>query len=50
VVAGHECIGYDDKTASRLAPERSHDRFNFGIAVNGRHDRQYLERAGRCLK
>jgi hypothetical protein len=29
------CIRHDDKTASRLAPKRGYDRFDFGVVVNG---------------
>jgi hypothetical protein len=38
------------ETASRLAPNRGYDRFDFGIAMNGRCDRRHFERSSRCLE
>jgi hypothetical protein len=46
----HECIRLDDETASRLAPKRGYDRFDFGVAANGRCNRLQLQRSGRGLK
>jgi len=34
----HECIGHDDKAASRLAPKGRDGRFDFYVVMNGRHD------------
>jgi hypothetical protein len=33
-----ECIPYDDKAASRLAPKGRDGRFELYIAMNGRRD------------
>ena len=43
----HACIRHDHEGASRLAPERSHDGFNFGVTVSRRCNRRQLERS-RC--
>jgi hypothetical protein len=43
-------IRQDNEAASRLAPKRGYDRFDFGFAMNGRYDRRHLERSGRCLE
>jgi hypothetical protein len=40
------CIRHDDETASRLAPKRVYDRFDFGVVVNGGRVRRHLERSG----
>src|SRR6202043_1896720 len=47
---GHEYIRYDDKAASRLAPEGDDGRFDFSVTTNGCNDRHDLERQGRRLK
>jgi hypothetical protein len=38
-----ECLPKDDKTASRLAPNADDGRFDFCVAMNGRHDQLDLE-------
>ena len=38
-----ECIRYDDKTASRRAPEGGDGGFYFYVAMNGRSDWHELE-------
>jgi hypothetical protein len=43
-------IRQDNEAASRLAPKRDYDGFDFGFAMNGRHDRRHLERSGCCLE
>ena len=40
---GRECIRYDDKAASRLAPNGDDGRFDFYVAMNGRNDWLDLE-------
>ena len=35
-MALHESIRHNDEAASRLAPKRGYDRFDFGVAMNGR--------------
>ena len=45
----HKVIRHDHETADRLAPERCHDRFNFGVAMNGRHEAD-LQRLGSGLE
>ena len=40
---GPECIPYDDKATSRLAPEGDDRRFDFYVAVNGGNDWHDLE-------
>jgi hypothetical protein len=46
----HKSIRYDDEAASRLAPKRGYDRFDFGIAMNRRNDGRHLERLGSRLE
>ena len=50
VMHPQETIRHDDEAASRLASKRGHDRFDFGVAVNGRYDRHHFERSGRRLE
>src|SRR5215831_17296872 len=38
-------VRQDDKAALRLAPSQGYDRFDFGVATNGRRDRLDLERS-----
>jgi hypothetical protein len=40
-------IRHDDRTASRLAPKRVYDRFDFGVVTNAGRVRRHLERSGR---
>ena len=49
-MGGRESIRHDDEAASRLAPKRGYDRFDFGVAMNGRCDRLHLERSGSGLE
>jgi hypothetical protein len=50
VMDERECIHAGDETASRLAPKRGYDPFDFGVAANGRSDRLHLERSGSGLE
>src|SRR5262249_35702956 len=45
----HKRVRQDDKAALRFAPSGGYDRLDFGVAINGRHDRLHLERLGSCL-
>jgi hypothetical protein len=45
----HKTTRHDDEAISRLAPKRGHDRFDVGVAINGRRDRLRFERSGRYL-
>src|SRR5262249_46323500 len=49
-MALHKCVRRNDEASPRLAPKRGHERFDFGIAMNGRRDQRHLERASRCLE
>src|SRR5262249_37535969 len=40
---GHECTRYDDKAASRLAPEVDDGLFDLYVIMNGRHEWHDLE-------
>jgi hypothetical protein len=46
----HKRICADDERASRLAPKRRYDRFDFGVTMNGRYDLRHFERPGRLLE
>jgi hypothetical protein len=45
----HKDIRHDHEAGCRLAPERSHDPFNFGVDMSRRFDRRYLKRSGSGL-
>jgi hypothetical protein len=42
-VHDHECIRYDNKATSRLAPKGDDGRFDFYVVMNGRNDWHDLE-------
>jgi hypothetical protein len=39
-----------DEAAAWLARQRGDDRFDFGVAMNRRHNRLHLQRSGRRLE
>ena len=39
----------DCEVTALVAPSRAYDRFNFGVALNGRLDRLDIERSGSCF-
>jgi hypothetical protein len=49
-VHDHECIRYDNKAASRLAPKGAYGRFDLYVTMNGRNDLLDLECPGRRFK
>ena len=46
----HKSIRHDDEAASRLAPKRGYDGFDFGVTMNGRCDRLHFEQSTGFLK
>jgi hypothetical protein len=49
-MTGRKPIRRNDEAASRFAPKRGYDGFDFGFVVNGRCDQRRFERAGGRLE
>jgi hypothetical protein len=49
-MVARERIDWDHEAASRFAPKRGYDRFDFGVASYWRGDRFHFERPGRLLE
>src|SRR5258708_33819693 len=45
VMDAHKSVRQNQEAASRLAPSRGYDRFDFDVAIHGRRDRLHLEAA-----